>query len=192
MIRVIWKLVDLFKPSKSRVEGLLYQYYAQVHYLTCEECLKRHGDIFSSEDKKPPIHQDCRCDFLQIPKEELTNFKSKAERMKKAAQKELERRKLILSAKEKLEENPDKSFELFQQAADIEIYLGEIEQLLKENGQILAENPAFVSKLRNTFTKYYRWKFGKRRYEVWPEPMRVMREKAGVKRIEELFDEIKQ
>lgn len=178
----------LFKLFKPKAKYPLYQYYAQVHYLTCGECLERHGEIFSFKEYGPPIHEGCRCNTLEIPKGEIKIFKSKAEGMKQTAQLELKRREIFKKAKEKLEENPDESLELFQQAADIEIYLGEVEELLKDEKNILAENIELASYLQKTFIKYYSWKFGKRRYDVWPERMRIAREKAGLKRIKELFN----
>ncbi len=39
----------------------LYQYYAAVHYLTCEACLKKHGQILYYQDGAPPLHEGCRC-----------------------------------------------------------------------------------------------------------------------------------
>lgn len=176
---------------KSKYKQPLYQYYAQIHYLTCEKCLKRHGQILSSKSELPPIHQGCRCSSLEIPSEELKKFKSKGERMSKKAQQEMERRSIFKNAKQELEVDLNNSLQLFRQAADIEIYLGEIEELVQDRYQIFEDNPQSALKLRDLFIKYYKWKFGKRRYETWPEPMRVKREKYGVGRIEELFHELK-
>ncbi len=181
-------LTSLFRSKSTRP---LYQYYAQVHYLTCEKCLKNHGKIFSSKSELPPIHEGCRCNSLEIPPEEVKEFESKRERMNKKAQQELERRKIFKDAKKKLEVDFNSSLELFQQAVNREIYLGEIEELVQDRYPIFEDNPQSALKLRDLFIKYYRWKFGKRRYETWPEPMRLMREKYGVGRIQELFQEIK-
>jgi hypothetical protein len=45
-----------------------FQFYAQVHFLTCEECLSHHGEISEDPQHKPPLHS---------PQNSLNTTKSK-------------------------------------------------------------------------------------------------------------------
>lgn len=170
----------------------LYQYYATVHYLTCEQCLRRHGEIFHSLDLAPPLHEGCRCSYLKFKPTELNYYKEKSTRMKAKAEQELKRRGLFWQAAKLLRSEPKKALELFQAAAAIEVYLPEIEKLCQRNlhsvlRSNLPDDPDLAKELQRIFINGYQDKFIKDKYQHMPEGMRWARESWGVKWIKELF-----
>ena len=169
----------------------LYQYYAQVTHNTCERCLRRHGEIFSDLTQAPPIHPGCRCSFLEIPANELDYYRDKAERMRAKAEAELRRRELFQCAREALRDgDPRGALELFREAAAIEVYVEELEELFAEDQEPLREHPELVAQLKKVFTWGYRDTLQKGKYEHMPEGMKWARERWGVERIAELCDEL--
>ncbi|MFQ6090192.1 MAG: hypothetical protein ACE5LD_01970 [Candidatus Bipolaricaulia bacterium] len=168
----------------------LYQYYATVHYQTCERCLKRHGEIFSRPAGGPPLHPGCRCSLLELSPAELGYSREKAERMRAKAEAELERRELFHRGRELLEANPKRALEFFQRAAEIEVYLGEVAELCREDCAHLIAPPDLAKRLRDILIYGYQNKFTKGKYAHVPEGMRWARESFGVKRIKELFHDL--
>jgi len=181
----------LRKAKRQEGDEPLYHYYAQITYNTCERCLRRHGEIFSDLTQAPPIHPGCRCSSLEIPAGELDYYRDKAERMRAKAEAELQRRELFRRAREALRNSgPDEALELFRQAAAIEVYVEEIEQLFAEDRELLRAHPELVAQLRRIFTWGYRDTLQKGKYEHMPEGMKWARERWGVNRIAELCDEL--
>jgi len=167
--------------------GPLYQYYATIHCRTCERCLRRHGEIFTELPLAPPIHEGCRCSYLEFSPTDLDHYRRKAERMRAKAEQELERRRLFHRGRELLGADPERALELFRLAAEIEVYLDEVEELCRADCAGLGDRPELLAELREIFTYGYQNKFTKTKYEHVPEGMRWARESWGVRRIEELF-----
>ncbi len=179
------------RRTRKAIEGPLYQYYAQVTYNTCEQCLRRHGEIFSDPTQAPPIHPGCRCSYLEIEPELLDYYREKAERMRAKAEEELRRRELFRRARKALRNSgPAEALELFRQAAAIEVYIEELEQLFTEERELLRAHPELVAQLKKIFTYGYRDTLQKGKYEHMPEGMKWARERWGVERIAELCDEL--
>lgn len=107
--------------------------------------------------------------------------------MRVVAQAELHRRELFAAAKEMLEEDPDQAVKLFSQTAQIETYIPELERLAREKADVLTAHPDVCQRLGKIFYQAYSDKFGRSRYERFPERMRLAREQAGLARIKELF-----
>lgn len=169
-------------------DGSLYQYYALIHYRTCEPCLRRHGEIFTDPALVPPIHPGCRCSSLQFSPKELSYYREKGRRMQVKADQELRRRRLFHRGKELLASDPEGALDLFRQAAEIEVYLGEVEELCHTDCSRLRGYPELMEELRKILTYGYQNKFTKEKYRHLPEGMRWARESWGVRRIGELFD----
>ncbi|MFQ6033901.1 MAG: hypothetical protein ACE5KR_03465 [Candidatus Bipolaricaulia bacterium] len=169
-------------------ESRFYQYYATVHCRTCARCLERHGEIFTDPSLAPPIHPGCRCSCLPLSSKELDHYREKARRMRAKAEAELERRELFHRGRELLAGDPERALRLFRQAAEIEVYLDEVEELCREDGSSLAAPPDLAERLKEIFIYGYQNKFTKEKYEHVPEGMRWARESWGVQKIEELFD----
>jgi hypothetical protein len=169
-------------------ESRFYQYYAMIHYRTCERCLRRHGEIFTDPALAPPIHKGCRCSYLEFSPKELDYHREKAKRMRAKAQAELERRGLFQRGRELLASDPEETLRLFRQAAAIEVYLDEVEELCRADSSSLAAWPNMAEQLKDILIYGYQNKFTKEKYEHVPEGMRWARESWGVQRIRELFD----
>lgn len=165
----------------------LYQYYATVHYLTCEVCLKKHGQILYSQDGAPPLHDGCRCSLLEFPLNELEAYKQKAQRMQENAQKELLRRTLFRRACESWGTDSAKALQLFKSAVEIEIYLEEIEAFFQAHKACFAKPSESAAQLRDLFIRAYKLKFEKERYQPMPERMKAAWRQAGIERLKELF-----
>jgi hypothetical protein len=86
-----------------------------------------------------------------------------------------------------LETDPERALELFDRSGEFELYLPEVKRLAEEKRAYLSANPEVRRRLGEIFLKRWSEKFGKPRYEVWPERMRIEREKWGERRIRELF-----
>ena len=174
-------------------QNSFYQYYATVHPLTCEVCLGRHGEIYSSPGDLPelPLHSKCRCTLLEFPSPELKGYQMQGLRMKEKAKRELGRRRLFSQACETLRRSlPGDAVLLFQQAVDADIYLEEIETLCREQREILLRSPQLALKLRDLFLKAYRLKFEAEKYQPMREGMKLAQRTQGLHVIQELFQEI--
>ncbi|HIC96519.1 TPA: hypothetical protein EYP12_07850 [Candidatus Bipolaricaulota bacterium] len=170
----------------------LYQYYATVHFRTCERCLTRHGEIFEDPSQAPPLHPGCRCSYLEFPTKERDYYREKAQRMQAKAKAELHRRELWRQAKELLVTAPERALELFRQAAEIEVYPEEVEELCRDRVRTptWSQNPELVRKLREILLYGYQDKFTREKYAHLPEGMRWALESFGVQRIKEVFHEL--
>lgn len=165
-----------------------YQFYAQVHFLTCETCLSHHGEISEDPQYKPPLHPDCRCHLLEFPPSQLEHYQEQAERMKLRAQQELLRRKLWKEAVESLNgADPSHAEALFRQAAQVEFYLEEVEQFCAEKKELLEKNPELRARLQKLFIRFYRMKFSLDKYRPIPPKLILAWETQGIERIKELL-----
>jgi hypothetical protein len=181
-------------PGYNRIVGrarpaILYQYYALIHFRTCERCLARHGEIFTDPALAPPLHEGCRCSYLEFPAEEQSYYREKAERMRQRAKQELERRALFRQGKELLHSSPEAAIPLLQRAAEIEVFLEEVEELCRDCTGLLA-HPELAKRLRDIFIYGYQDKFTREKYAHVPEGMRWALESFGVQRIKELFHDL--
>ncbi len=162
-----------------------YQYYTNITYSTPAKCLALHGRIASSPREFPD--DNCPRRILAFPRGELAYYRGQAEKMRALAQAELKRRELFRDAEAVLEEDPEKALRLFTEASQIETYIPEIELLLERKGRFLSRTPELRRRLGEIFYRAYSDKFGRPRYERFPERMRLAREQAGLSRIKELF-----
>ncbi len=165
-----------------------YQYYTNVNYLTCEQCLAWHGRLGRSADAFPSPDDGCESAILKIPRNQLRTYRRQSKRMRLRARAELARRELFARAIETLPENPDEAMTLLKRAAGIDVYIPEIERLAHAHRDYLDANPDIRSQLRVQLVKAYSDKFGWRRYERLPELMRLQREAAGMNRINEVLE----
>ncbi len=179
------KLVLLFYWLLGRRR--FWQYYTNVTWSTCPECLGLHGRIAPDPSRFPARDDGCPREVLPFSVWELPEYKEKARRMRELAQAELARRELFSQAVKLLETDPERALELFDRSGEIELYLPEVERLAEEKRAYLSANPEVRRRLGEIFLKRWSEKFGKPRYEVWPERMRIEREKWGERRIRELF-----
>jgi len=164
-----------------------YQYYTNVTYSTCPECLVLHGKIAADPSKFPERGDGCPRRILAFPRKELSYYREQERKMRALAQAELKRRELFQEGKEALEDAPERAVALFSQAAQIETYIPELERLVEEKQDVFSQNPELRHRLGEIFYRAYSDKFGRPRYERLPERMRLAREKAGLSRIKELF-----
>lgn len=107
--------------------------------------------------------------------------------MQAVAKAELTRRELLSDAKKALGNDNEVAIELLTKAARIDVYIPEIEQLTSENEEIFQSDETLRQRLCKLFTQSYSDKFGWPRYELLPEPMRLLRERAGIARIKKLL-----
>lgn len=166
---------------------VIYQYYTNVNYLTCEQCLSWHGEIRNRHDVFPQPADGCKWSILEIPRKQLSSYRQQAKRMKLRAQGELKRRELFDQAMDLLPEQTESALELLDRAASIDLYVPDIERLVDRHRDFLHANPDFRGRLRTQLLKAYSDKFGWRRYELLPEVMRLRREQAGMDQINQLL-----
>lgn len=165
-----------------------FQFYAQVHFLTCEMCLSHHGEISEDPRSGPPLHPECRCHLLEFPPTELEYYREQAERMKLRAQQELQRRRLWREAVASLNGADSSQAEaLFRQAAQVEFYLEEAEQLCEEKRDVLSANPDLRARLQKLFVKFYRMKFSLDKYRPMSSRLILHWETQGIARLKELL-----
>lgn len=166
-----------------------YQYYATVHSVTCEACLGHHGEIYSDLHQAPqlPQHPDCRCTLLEFPAEELESCQERGRRMKKKAQRELRRRQLFHQACQALFRSSDEALSLFEQSAQLDLYLEEIESLCRLEKDTLRASPELALRLRDLFLAAYKSKFDGEKYQPMPEGMKSAQRTHGLHIIQTLF-----
>ncbi len=170
------------KPEKY------FQFYAQVHFGTCEDCLNHHGAISEDTRNGPPLHPHCRCHLLEFPKELLEHYQEQGERMKLRAQQELQRRRLWAQAIAHLDKGAmAQAEELFRLAAQAEFYLEEVEQLCAEKRELFERNPELRAQLQKLFVKFYRMKFSLDKYAPMPPRLILQWETQGIERIKKLL-----
>jgi len=165
-----------------------FQYYTNLSHRTCERCLAWHGAIRRNAAAFPDHQDGCERSILPVPSRELRTCRAKSRRMRASAQAELTRRKLFRAAAVLLGEDPEAAIARFGEAAAIDLFVPELEELAEAHGDLLKGNPSLRDALRAKFVKAYSDKFGWRRYERLPEVMRLQREAAGIDRINELFE----
>lgn len=164
-----------------------YQYYTNVNYLTCERCLAWHGAIRTNPTDFPDLDDGCERSIVPIPSREGRTYREKGKRMRAAAQGELARRKLFEQGLEAIPDSPGTAIEAFRRAATYDVYVPDLERLASQHRDLLDRDSDLREGLRALFVKAFSDKFGWRRYERLPEPMRLRREKEGIARINELF-----
>lgn len=164
-----------------------YQYYTNVNYRTCEECLSWHGMIRGRPDAFPKAADDCESSILRIPRKQLRSYRDQAKRMRLRAKGELKRRELFEEALDLLAIQTEEALGLLDRAASIDLYVPDIERLVERHGDFLHDHLDIRDRLRTQLLKAYSDKFGWRRYELLPEVMRLQRERAGMDRINELL-----
>jgi len=164
-----------------------YQYYTNVNYLTCEECLAWHGVTRRDPRRFPEPDDGCARAIVPIPRKERKAYREKGKRMQAVARAEIERRRLFESGLELLSSRREEAIEAFRAATTIDVYLPDLERLVEHHRALLARESGLRQTLCGLFAKAYSDKFGWRRYERLPEIMRLQREQAGIERIHELF-----
>ena len=164
-----------------------YQYYTNVNYRTCERCLAWHGVIRKDPGEFPDHSDNCERVILPVPSRDRKACRDKERRMRAVAQAELARRKLFEAALEALPQRPEEAVASFRQAAQIDLYVPDLERLAERHRGLLDRDSKLREALRALFVKAFSDKFGWRRYERLPEVMRLRREKVGIERINELF-----
>lgn len=184
---LVRSLVHLPIKEAEILAKTYYQYYTNVTYFTCAECLVWHGKISTDPASFPNRHDGCERQILAFRRKELAYHREKERGMRHLAEAELRRRELFAAAKEALGVNNGKAKDLFAQAALIDLYIPEIERLVEEKEAVLKEDRTLRARLCKLFARAYSDKFGWPRYERLPEPMRIARERAGIERIKELL-----
>ena len=164
-----------------------YQFYANVNYRACPECLALHGKIASKESAFPPCPEGCQYTIVSFPHKELSYHKEQQRQMRIAAQNELKRRELFNRGIALLGEDNEEAVALLTESAHYDLYIPEVERLVAEKGEVLRENPSIRERLLKVFVQAYSDKFGWRRYERLAELMRIAREEHGIKRLRELL-----
>lgn len=164
-----------------------YQYYTNVNYRTCADCLRLHGQLRRSAASFPSPDDGCESAILKIPGRQVRAYRKQSKRMQARAKAELVRRRLFEEAVRTLPERPQDAMALFERAAGIDIYIPEIERLADTRSEFLKAHPGIRDQLRAQLVKAYSDKFGWRRYERLPELMRLEREKAGMDRINDVL-----
>lgn len=164
-----------------------YQFYTNVTYRTCPECLTHHGTIDRDPHAFSQCPQGCAHKILAIPHKELPYYKEQAVRMQEVAQAELSRRELFEQGMAFLGKDDEQAVGRFAQSVRLDVYVPEVERLVREKKNVLEQNGDLRERLRRLFARAYFEKFGWPRYERLPERMRLAREKAGIERIKELL-----
>lgn len=165
-----------------------FQFYAQMHFLTCEPCLNRHGAISADPQGEPPLHPKCRCHLLEFPAGELEYYREQGERMKRRAQQELARRQIWRAAVESFNgAESSRAEELFRQAAQVEFYLEEVEHFCQAQRDVLDAHAELRARLQKLFIKLYRMKFSLDKYQAMSSRLILHWETRGIERIKELL-----
>ena len=164
-----------------------YQYYTNVNYLSCADCLAWHGKICTDPKTFPNKRDSCERKILALEHKDIKYSREKAKRMRAVAKAELTRRELLSDAKKALGNDNEVAIDLLTRAARIDVYIPEIERLTSENEEIFQSDETLRQRLCKLFTQSYSDKFGWPRYELLPEPMRFLRERAGIARIKQLL-----
>lgn len=164
-----------------------YQYYTNVNYLSCADCLAWHGKISTDPKSFPNQRDSCERKILALEHKDIKYSREKARRMRNIANAELTRRELFADARKALGNDNEAAIDLLTKAAEIDVYIPEIERLVSENEEIFQSDETLRQRLCKLFAQSYSDKFGWPRYELLPEPMRLLRERAGIARIKQLL-----
>ncbi len=165
----------------------VYQYYTNVNYRTCEQCLSWHGVIRRRAEAFPQPVDACESSILRISRKDLRLYREKSKQMRLRAQGELRRRELFEEALNLLANQSDEALDLFGRPPGLAKYIPDIDRFSERHGRFLQEHSGVKDRLRTQLLKAYSDKFGWRRYELLPEVMRLQREQAGMDRINELL-----
>jgi hypothetical protein len=179
---------DLFWILRYLLQGKikLYQCYTNVNWRTCEGCLSWHGRIVPRPGDFP-AHDSCAHEVLAFHVWKIGEYRKKGERMRRRAEEELSRREKWRKALEILAHDWEKALALIEEAAQVDVYLPEVEELVEKNRDWLLENPSIRKALREILIAGWKKKFAKERYERQPEMARVSQEKFGLQRLGELL-----
>jgi len=164
-----------------------YQFYANVNYRSCPECLALHGKIAKTEKAFPPCPAGCRYAIVAFTGKELPFHKEQQREMRIAAKNELKRRELFERGLSLLGEDNEQALSLLAESTRYDLYIPEVERLVEQKREVLSENPSLRERLLKIFTQAYSDKFGWRRYERLPELMRIAREQEGIRRLREIL-----
>lgn len=164
-----------------------YQFYANVNYRTCPRCLALHGRIEAHEDAFPPCPDGCQYTIVPFSRKELSHHKEQRRAMRIAAQNEMKRRELLNRGIALLGEDNEQAISLLSSSTRYDLYIPEVERLVKAKGDVLRRDKALRERLLKVFVQAYSDKFGWRRYERLPEPMRIAREREGIRRLREIL-----
>lgn len=110
--------------------------------------------------------------------------------MKRKAKMELARRQFFREACARLADSPADAEAGFREAANIEIYLEEIEALCREQAGALARDPQMARRLRDLFIGAYRYKHDLDRYQAIPDGLRAQWRQEGLACLKEYFGAI--
>ena len=187
--KTVGEMFNALRIAGHLVSGHLYlwQYYVNVTWRTREDCLAWHGRISARPSVFPPPREDCPGEPLKFPVWALSAYREKERLMRQVAAAELKRREQFRKASALLSREEEEAIRLFDLAGRVDVYIPELERLVREHADLLARKPALRSRLRELFLHHWSSKFAKPRYERLPEKMRLAREKWGKGRIEELF-----
>jgi len=164
-----------------------YQYYTNVTYRTCPECLSWHGRIDEDETGFPDRHDGCERRLLPFGAKELRSFREREKEMRAAAGAELDRRALLSEAMAALGSDDESALSLLSQAAAVDLHVAEIEALCAAKRDVLQTDAALRERVRTLSVRAYSDKFGHPRYERLPEVMRLERERDGIAKINDLL-----
>lgn len=107
--------------------------------------------------------------------------------MRAKATEEILRREKWRKATELLPKDPAQALALFEEAAQTDVYLEEVEELAEKNRGWLEENQEVRAALREILVRGWKGKFTKERYERQPELAKTAQEQFGLAQIKELF-----
>jgi len=175
-----------FKRKKKITEAH-YQFYANLNPHTCIECLQRHGELFTDIETVPPVHEGCRCGFLEINPEEFETCQEQSERMQHKAEEELRRRRLFETALENFHQDVDQGVAYLQASVDIDIHIEELERFLEKYRPFLENDLGLMDTLRKIFTNAYYQKMDQPKYQMLAPGYYGQLETQGRQRIKALF-----
>lgn len=164
-----------------------YQFYANVNYRSCPECLALHGKISRKENSFPPCPKGCQYTIVPFTHKELPFHKEQQREMRIAARNELKRRELFEQGISLLGKDDEQAISLLADSTQYDLYIPEVERLVEKKGNLLLNSPSVRERLLKIFVQAYSDKFGWRRYERLPELMRIAREEEGIRRLRELL-----
>ena len=164
-----------------------YQYYTNVTYRTCPNCLSLHGKILRDPERIPLCEHGCEQQFLPFRRKERSYHREQRRKMRTISRAELVRRELFAEGLGLLGSENGRAVDLLSQSAQIDLFIPEVRRLIAEKGSLLKDAAAVRTQLREVFIRAYFNKFGRPPYERLPEPMRIAREEAGIAEIKELF-----
>ncbi len=164
-----------------------YQYYTNVTYLTCPECLSWHGKIARRPRASPTARTDASAGSSPSARGNSTTTASRSAACAPPRRRNSSGVTSSPQASDALGSDNDVALSLFRQAVAVDLHVPEVEALCEKRREPLEADPALRRSLRALFAKAYSDKFGHPRYERLPEEMRLARERAGIARINELL-----